>query len=209
MASSQLARGSERRLKTISFGLSFFLSLLCSLCLHVRVEAAVVKADRPGFLRVRLCADCGEEGGPDPYCELCAGSVIEVEIEERSFRKLSVKPSDVVTLKSVANEEEEEEEEDTLRVCSDCGEEAGKERFCVVCGGDVIGEKEKPGLWFWFFAHTLNEGLDEDDLDTPIKVASAGLPASRSAKMSIDTIQLYDDVARLEKELGLERKQTA
>ena len=53
------------------------------------------------------------------------------------------------------------------------------------------------------------QGLDEDDLDTPIKVASSGLPASRSAKMSIDTIQLYDDVARLEKELGLERKQTA
>jgi hypothetical protein len=50
------------------------------------------------------------------------------------------------------------------------------------------------------------KGLDEDDLDTPIKVGSSS--ASRDAKMSMDTMQIYDDVAALERELGMERKQT-
>lgn len=91
--------------------------------------------------QVRLCEECGEEGGPDPYCDLCAGNVIEVEIEEKSFRKMS--EVGAALSKQTAQNKHSDEEEDTLRVCSDCGEEAGKERFCTVCGGDVIGERNK------------------------------------------------------------------
>jgi hypothetical protein len=61
-----------------------------------------------------------------------------------------------------------------MRVCCECGEEAGKkERQCGLCGGEVIG-------------------LDCDDLDA---VSPAG--------KSMDTVQIYDSVAQLEKELGL------
>ena len=94
-----------------------------------------------------MCEDCGEEGGPDPYCDLCAGNVIEVEIEEKSFRKVSL-PGGATPGKGTPAKNDSDGEEDTLRVCSDCGEEAGKERFCTVCGGDVIGKRKHGCLMF-------------------------------------------------------------
>ncbi len=42
-------------------------------------------------------------------------------------------------------------------------------------------------------------------MDSAIKTSSS---ASRDGKMSLDTMQIYDDVARLERELGVDRKMT-
>lgn len=42
-------------------------------------------------------------------------------------------------------------------------------------------------------------------IDTPLKLPGS----SRDAKMSLDTMQIYDDVAALEKELGMDRKMTS
>ncbi len=41
-------------------------------------------ASKPGFVKVRLCEDCGEEAGVDPFCDMCGGTIIEVEIEGKN-----------------------------------------------------------------------------------------------------------------------------
>ncbi len=159
-----------------------------------RNSRAISPAARHGFLKVRLCEDCGQEAGPDPYCDSCAGSVVEVEVEESAFRKFSTPmaqrmpppSSNISKKKSDSDDEDFSEEEMVLRVCSDCGEEAGKERFCTVCGGDVIG-------------------LDGDDLD----VMSPSGKLSMDAGKAMDTVQIYDNVAALERELGIGKKSIA
>ena len=86
---------------------------------------APIVSKRVGFLAVRLCEDCGTEGGVSGFCVDCGGAIVEVEVEE----------------KVVAGDSDDDDDNDSnavLKVCIECGEEGGDENFCEMCGGDMI-----------------------------------------------------------------------
>ena len=88
-------------------------------------QFAPVQSKRPGFLSVRLCEECGAEGGVSEHCASCGGDIVEVEVPERALNDGKAK-----------DDEDDGKRGAVLRVCVDCGEEGGDE-FCELCGGDL------------------------------------------------------------------------
>lgn len=87
-----------------------------------RASVVMRKGTKAGCVIVRLCEDCGEEGGEDPYCDQCSGKIVEVEVEAKSVALL---------------QETKKKTRSVTKICAECGEE-GEDEFCTECGGDLI-----------------------------------------------------------------------